>query len=497
MRINIFINDSSDRPWVDYIIGTWKQISRSPVNFEIISSLASNYSDPTILYVHPDCLPSLIGMIQTPCIAIPSVKNTENVSYGTFRIPFFLEEDPRLKGETVSYLKGTGVFLEVMERLSSAKGFILGFDLLFNVFAHLSCLEEFLFESRTQSAPFSLSKNWKNRDWIHKPVVNYYFAILEQMLSLLGIEKKQAFPYTSNFRVCLTHDIDVLDRSVLHTFKQQIFFLLRAGQQLRQWQFRKALNLASTAIQFFWKRCHGWHFNTVLKEERKYGYQSTFNFYAGDRKKLPLFLRLMDPPYNLLQDRRIQTVISQLEECGCEIGLHGSYLSYTSSEFLKNEKENLARIASKPIRSSRQHWLRYSHSQTLSSQKKADLEVDTTLGFNDRPGFRAGIAHPFWPYDHFHQKSSEVLEIPLILMDSHLIDGSSNGTNPSWQSAEAILNEVKKFSGCCSIVWHTHTFESLYASHATYNKLLGWIHQMHGKGMGVVEAASHFQDHAH
>lgn len=496
MKINVFVGNPSDGPWIGYVLDTWKRISRSPAIFEIVFSPASLSACPTILYEDPSRFFALTENIRAPFVAIPSARNRESGPYQIFRVPSVLEEDPRLQGETIPYF-GKMAPSEAVERKALRPGFTLGFDLLFNIFAHLSCLEECEFERRNNAAPSPLSKKWKNRDWVHKPVVNYYFSILEQLFSLLGVEKKRAFPYATGFQVCLTHDIDALDRSFFHALKQQVFFLLRSGQQLRQLQLKKALNLACKAAQLFWKGYHGWHFETVLKEEKEYGYQSTFNFYAGNPKKMPLFLRLMDPSYNLLEDRRIRAVISQLEKNGCEIGLHGSYLSYGSSDILKNEKSALSTTTSQEILSSRQHWLQFAHEKTLQCQNEAGLKVDTTLGYNDRPGFRSGIVHPYFPYDHLGQKTGDVLEIPMILMDSHLIEGGMNGINFAWQSSEVILNEMKKFSGCCSVVWHTHTFDPLYGAHGTYQKLLKWIHENQGRGIGACEAFGLYGEHVH
>ena len=70
--------------------------------------------------------------------------------------------------------------------------------------------------------------------------------------------------------------------------------------------------------------------------------------------------------------------------------------------------------------SCRQHWFRFSFRDTWRAQALAGIRVDTTLGFTDRVGYRAGMVRPFVPYDHVTQASANLLEVPTVLMDTHL-----------------------------------------------------------------------------
>jgi len=68
----------------------------------------------------------------------------------------------------------------------------------------------------------------------------------------------------------------------------------------------------------------------------------------------------------------------------------------------------------------------FCHGQTLEIASEAGMLYDATLGFSDRPGYRNGVAAPFFPFPVTHQ-AGKIVEIPLHFMDtvfSHTDDGA-------------------------------------------------------------------------
>ena len=101
------------------------------------------------------------------------------------------------------------------------------------------------------------------------------------------------------------------------------------------------------------------------------------------------------------------------------------------------------------VESVRQHWLKFSWKKTWDSQSKAGLKYDTTLMFNDIPGFRNSAALDF--------KSYFCVNSPLIrtsvFMDSHIkVDNK----------LDDILDEIFFVKGDADFVWHTHTLKNDY-----------------------------------
>ena len=78
-----------------------------------------------------------------------------------------------------------------------------------------------------------------------------------------------------------------------------------------------------------------------------------------------------------------------------------------------------------------------------------------------RSGFRAGIAHPFRPWDVEHDRPLDLVEIPLAAMDVTLAEPRYLGL--SARTAErrlvALLDWAAEHGGGFSVLWHTDRFD--------------------------------------
>ena len=70
----------------------------------------------------------------------------------------------------------------------------------------------------------------------------------------------------------------------------------------------------------------------------------------------------------------------------------------------------------------RQHWLRFSWSDTWKAQSLAGLKQDTTLMFNDRPAYRTSSALAWQPWNPSADAVHTLTALPTVLMDSHCYD---------------------------------------------------------------------------
>src|SRR5207245_1555660 len=104
-----------------------------------------------------------------------------------------------------------------------------------------------------------------------------------------------------------------------------------------------------------------------------------------------------------------------------EVGLHGSYAAADDPVRLAAEKQKLEALAG-PVAGHRYHYLRVDPHRNLAPLEAAGLRYDTTLGFPDAIGFRAGIARPFRPWDFERDEPLDLVEIPLAAMDATLAD---------------------------------------------------------------------------
>jgi len=177
--------------------------------------------------------------------------------------------------------------------------------------------------------------------------------------------------------------------------------------------------------------------------------------------------------------------LRELIEKGWEVGLHGSFDSFNSTDMFSGEVKKLAETIGMPVISTRQHWLRLSFGNTWKVQQDSGIRIDSTLGFNDVHGFRAGVASPFYPYDFYSKKRHNILEIPMVLMDGTLFDHEQLGDEDAMDACISVLGEVKKFGGCVAINWHQRTASEDYGWYHVYEGILRWIKMNGGTGIAL------------
>lgn len=190
----------------------------------------------------------------------------------------------------------------------------------------------------------------------------------------------------------------------------------------------------------------------------------------------------LDGKYSIHTDQ-MRGLFAEILERDHEIGLHGSFDSYNNLEMLAAEKEVLEAVVG-AIRGIRQHYLRFDLQSTWVIHEKLNFAYDTTLGFAEYEGFRAGFCLPFRPYHIEEDRPFDLLEIPLTIMDGTFSNTRYRGLNPeaAWQSVESLFSTVKRCGGCIALLWHnSHLDEFGHADYIDiYTRALKWIVENNG-----------------
>ena len=152
-----------------------------------------------------------------------------------------------------------------------------------------------------------------------------------------------------------------------------------------------------------------WSFDRILEDERRSGASSTFFLLADHAHE---FDGAAAESYERLRPRLVETLL----EAKAEVGLHGSYSAAADARRIADEKERLERLSG-PVQGQRYHYLRIDPHRNLGSLEAAGFAYDSSLGFGDAVGFRAGIAHPFRPWDFEREAPHDLIEVPLAAMD--------------------------------------------------------------------------------
>lgn len=343
--------------------------------------------------------------------------------------------------------------------------FAIGYDLFWNAFVFLSRLEEWLTEKGGKKiSSYSFNHPRKNKDTFAIPIVNNLFDELENLLCKNFPDLK--FGSSKKSIVDWSHDLDYITKTAKLRFKQTVFNSYNTLKTIANPPkfFKKAVSTAS----FLFSNPSYWCFDYWEHLEKSHQVRSTYYVYAHTPERKKMRSWLIDPSYEVAKNEKLQKKLKNLYDEGFSIGLHGGYDSALDKKKLTREKETLERAVGTTVKKTRQHWLHFEEAQTPFFHEHL-FESDSTIGWNDRSGFRAGIASAYCPFNHVEGRAFVHTEIPFVLMDSHIYDYGSI----SEAEAIALLNSLKKYKNAeVSICWHARTCSSDYNWHYGYEKIL-------------------------
>lgn len=340
----------------------------------------------------------------------------------------------------------------------------LNFDIFAQLFYQLSCGEEFLYEktggkvdSRKQNLTSATSQSTM-------PNVNNLFLILEKLISqLFGIRQSEnlRYPDGKKFAIVLTHDVDSPQKTAKERLKHLWHGSNRTARFMRSGEYKRARNeIFQTFAKF--ARIQGYNNIEYLSAlEEAYGVRSSFNVYSmNEKNKKGIRQWISNPEYDISQDKGLAQKLGDIAAKGFDIGLHGSHDSGNRPLLLKQELQGLQKVIQQKVSGGRQHFLTYSVMTTPKIFQNEGIEYDTSVGFRDMNGFRAGACLPYYLYYLPEDRPTNVLEIPLVLMDGVLFDRKAYSKEIAWAYVLRILEKIRDAQGCGSVVWHQRVFNN-------------------------------------
>jgi peptidoglycan/xylan/chitin deacetylase (PgdA/CDA1 family) len=275
---------------------------------------------------------------------------------------------------------------------------------------------------------------------------------LERLRRELGVEPPSY--RGARFAVALTHDVDVPWRWTRIGMRgaaarvKSHALAGRAGAAAHE-----AQGLARVPLHKLRGTDPNWRFAEIAAEERAHDARSTFFVMAGHGHRAD---GAAPESYDRLRPQLVET----LHEAGAEIGVHGSYLAADDLDRLAHERALLAQLDG-PLIGQRYHYLRVDPHRNLSPLAGIGFRYDTSLGFPDALGFRAGIAHPFRPWDFERDRPALLAEVPLAVMDATLAEERYDGLSAANAKPRvlALLDWAAEHGGGFSILWHPERFD--------------------------------------
>lgn len=165
--------------------------------------------------------------------------------------------------------------------------------------------------------------------------------------------------------------------------------------------------------------------------------------------------------------RDLADTIQKLISAGCEVGLHGIDAWLDSSDG-HQELEEIRRLSGVSEVGVRMHWLYYDQ-QSPEKLEAAGAAYDSTIGYNETVGYRAGTTQAYKPL-----QATQLLELPLHVMDTAVFYPAHLGLSP--RQATALLSQFADnavlFGGCLTINWHDRSIAPERLWDASYRRLV-------------------------
>jgi hypothetical protein len=325
------------------------------------------------------------------------------------------------------------------------------------------------------------------------PALDLHIALLRDLMVVSGVSLIEIPPVPDGYRfiACLTHDVD--HPSIrLHKFDHTMFgFLYRAvlGSLIdvvrRRTPFRNLLTNWAAALKLpfvhlgiardFW-----YEFDNYAKLEQ--GLRSSF--FVIPFKDCPGRSGSGRAPSRRASRYgadEIAAHVRKLKSAGCEIGLHGIDAWLDSSKG-HEELEEIRRITGIQNIGVRMHWL-YFREQSPGTLERAGADYDSTVGYNETVGYRAGTTQAYKPLD-----ATRLIELPLHIMDTALFFPGHLHLSPKEASKRvgAIIDNAVHFGGVVTVNWHDRSIAPERLWGGFYLQL---VDELKNKGAWIATAA--------
>jgi hypothetical protein len=291
------------------------------------------------------------------------------------------------------------------------------------------------------------------------PSIEIHITILRDLLIeyQIAFDEIPPIPVGYNFIVCLTHDVDHFairnhkcDHTILGFLYRAIFGSLvelfqgrkSARQVARNWLAVLSLPLVYLGIvPDFWS-----------KPERYLKLDPASTFFIipkkGEAGLTPTGERRSRRAarYDVSQ---LQTTIGEILARQGEIAVHGID-AWRDTMKAKKEREQIQTLTQSPAAGVRMHWLFFG-SESARKLDEAGFSYDSTFGYNETVGYRAGTTQGFRPFG-----AKCLLELPLHIMDTALFYPSHLHLSPEqgMVRVNAMVDDMRQFGGALVVNWH-------------------------------------------
>jgi hypothetical protein len=328
-------------------------------------------------------------------------------------------------------------------------------DWLGELFEWISCADEYSIRHAPSAGAVSFSQSFAGRHGldIRTPYAAIAMRLLQRALCKLvpGSFEEPLSPVQGvRHFIVTTHDVDFLPLNSVGSVGRILKNSAAAFAVHRRPKL--AMKLAANAL----KTAVGMpnpldQMSKLVKEEKHRGINASYMFIGGRGHRRDGNYRVDDPA--------VLELMHSLEREGMDIAVHGSYRSLDDPESLPQEFDFLRELGFRP-QGNRQHWLRFTLDRLVPALEAAGALYDTSLGWADRTGFRAGACFAFPPYNFSDERPANFLEIPLVVMDVSLEFGEVPlSASNYYEHVSEVLSASRRYGwGGIAVLWHNTGF---------------------------------------
>jgi hypothetical protein len=312
------------------------------------------------------------------------------------------------------------------------------------------------------------------------PTLEVHIALLRHLILDAGVPVVEVppRPYGHDFICCLTHDVDFfgirrhkLDRTLagfvarasIGTLIDVVRGRRSIGEAARNWWA-----VASLPLVFLGLTPDFWHpLNDYAQVERDGG-QSTF--FLVPFKERPG----MAPGGTVEASRAVRYEAADVREDvrqaaarGSEIAVHGID-AWRDADAGRLEMAQLTSLTGHDTAGVRMHWL-YFDQGSPRRLEEAGFDYDSTWGYNDAVGYRAGTSQVFRL-----PTSDNLMELPLSIMDSALFYPArmNLAREEALRLCRQIVANAGRFGGTIVVNWHDRSLAPERLWRRFYGQLL-------------------------
>jgi hypothetical protein len=159
---------------------------------------------------------------------------------------------------------------------------------------------------------------------------------------------------------------------------------------------------------------------------------------------------------------------------GTEVGVHGID-AWHDAEAGRTELTQVTSLTGRSTAGIRMHWLYFADDSPMRLEA-AGYEYDSTWGYNEAVGYRAGTSQVFRL-----RGTTNLMELPLSIMDSALFYPSrmSLRRDEALQVCQQIVANARKFGGTLVLNWHCRSLAPERLWGRFYQELLTDLRENH------------------